>query len=200
MWRLISKVKHIIRSRTHHKNIRVLGRRITAFRPSMAAMRMGIASSRYIMPATVLLRQNLRSKAGDCETLILTLKDAIQGLQVELSYTIWADHGVLSRSVRFENLSEQDIELQHVFSSAVGLPADDYEIQHFHGTWAREFNEERIAVPQGRFVADSARGTSSTAHHAYVAVLQKGATESFGRCYGTTLVYSGNFATACLFG
>jgi len=134
------------------------------------------------------------SRGGDCETLILTLKDAIQGLQVELSYTIWADHGVLSRSVRFENLSEQEIELQHVFSSAVGLPADEYEIQHFHGTWAREFNEERIAVPQGRFVADSARGTSSTAHHAYVAVLQKGATESFGRCYGTTLVYSGNFS------
>ena len=134
------------------------------------------------------------SRGGNAETLILTLEDELHGLQVELIYTIWADHGVLSRSARFENLSAADIELQHVFSSAVDLPADDYEIQHFHGTWAREFNEVRTPVPHGRFVAESARGTSSTAHHAYVAVLQKGATESFGRCYGTTLVYSGNFA------
>jgi len=69
-----------------------------------------------------------------------------------LIYTIWADHGVLSRSARFENLSAADIELQHVFSSAVDLPADDYEIQHFHGTWAREFNElKRVSLRMSVF-------------------------------------------------
>lgn len=133
-------------------------------------------------------------RGGGSETLIITLQDKLHELQVQLSYTIWKDHGVLSRSVKFENLSDQDIQLQHVFSSALDLPAGEYEIQHFHGTWAREFNEERIPVPQGRFVADSARGTSSAAHNPYVAILQKGATESYGRCYGSTLVYSGNFA------
>jgi len=134
------------------------------------------------------------SRGGNSETLILTLQDPLHRLRVELSYTIWKDHGVLSRSARFKNLGEQEIQLQHAFSSALDLPAGEYEIQHFHGTWAREFNEERIPVPQGRFVADSARGASSAAHNPYVAVLQKGTTESYGRCYGTTLVYSGNFA------
>ncbi len=134
------------------------------------------------------------SRGGESETLIITLQDTLHRLRVELSYTIWEDHGVLSRSVRFKNLGDKEIQLQHAFSSALDLPAGEYEIQHFHGTWAREFNEERTPVPHGRFVADSARGTSSAAHNPYVAVLQKGATETFGRCYGTTLVYSGNFA------
>ena len=139
--------------------------------------------------------KNLPSaRGGDSETLIITLQDELHQLRAELSYTIWKEHGALSRSVRFKNLSDKDIQLQHAFSSALDLPADEYEIQHFHGTWAREFNEERMPLPNGRFVADSARGTSSAAHNPYVAVLQKGATESYGRCYGTTLVYSGNFA------
>ncbi|MGJ8560733.1 MAG: alpha-galactosidase [Litorimonas sp.] len=134
------------------------------------------------------------SRGGDSQTLIITLQDRLHGLRVALSYTIWENYGVLARSITFENLSERDIDLQHVFSSTLNLPADDYEIQYFHGTWSREFNEDRIALPQGRFIADSARGTSSAAHNSYVAILQAGTTESFGRCYGTTLVYSGNFA------
>jgi alpha-galactosidase len=134
------------------------------------------------------------SRGGGSQTLIITLQDRLQGLRVKLSFTIWDDYGVLARSAEFENLSERDIDLQHVFSSALNLPAGEYEIQHFYGSWSREFNEERIALPQGRFVAESARGTSSAAHNSYVAILQTGTTESYGRCYGTTLVYSGNFA------
>lgn len=128
------------------------------------------------------------------KTLIISLKDQLHGVQAKLSYTIWEDYGVLARSVTFENRGAAVIDLKHVFSTALNLPAGDYEIQHFHGTWSREFNEQRIPIPQGRFVAESARGTSSAAHNPYVAILQTGATESFGRCYGTTLVYSGNFA------
>lgn len=134
------------------------------------------------------------SRGEGSQTLIITLLDRLHGLRAELSYTIWADYGVLARSVNFTNLGEHDIDLQHVFSSAIDLPAGDYEIQHFHGTWSREFNEERMALPHGRFVAESARGTSSSAHNPYVAILQTGTTETYGRCYGTTLVYSGNFA------
>jgi alpha-galactosidase len=134
------------------------------------------------------------ARGGGSQTLILTLKDPLWGLYAELSYTIWADYGVIARSVRFENKGTAVIDLRHGFSTTLNLPADDYEIQHFHGTWSREFNEQRIPMPHGRFVAESARGTSSAAHNPYVAILQAGTTESFGRCYGTTLVYSGNFA------
>lgn len=134
------------------------------------------------------------SRGGNSQTLIMNLQDAVHGLHVQLSYTIWSDYGVLARSATFRNQGSQDIDLSQVFSTALDLPADDYEIQHFHGTWSREFNEERVSVPHARFVAESARGASSAAHNPYVAILQAGATEDSGRCYGTTLVYSGNFA------
>jgi alpha-galactosidase len=134
------------------------------------------------------------ARGGSSETLIVTLVDPLHRLEVDISYTIYADYGVLARSAVFRNNGDQEIGLQHAFSSALDLPADDYEILHLHGTWGREFNEERIDVPNGRFVVDSARGTSSAAHNPFIALIQKGTTEDYGRVYGTTLVYSGNFA------
>lgn len=134
------------------------------------------------------------ARGEGAQTLIVTLEDPLYQLNVELSYTIWADQGILARSVNFENKGDQKIDLQHLFSSALALSADDYEIQHFYGTWSREFNELRTTLPQARLVVESGRGTSSAAHNPYVAILQSGTTEEFGRCYGTTLLYSGNFA------
>ncbi len=134
------------------------------------------------------------ARGGDCETLVVTLEDLLHKLEVELHYTVYQDFGVLVRSAKFKNKSETEIQLQHAFSTALDLPPAEYEILHLHGTWSREFNEERIDVPKGRFVVDSARGTSSAAHSPFVAVMQKGTSEAIGRVYATTLVYSGNFA------
>ena len=134
------------------------------------------------------------ARGGDSETLIITLDDPLHKLQVELYYTIYADHNVIVRSSKFFNKGEKELQLQHAFSSALDIPAGDYEILHLHGTWAREFNAERIDVPQGRFVVDSARGTSSATHNPFLALMQRGTTEDYGRVYASTLIYSGNFA------
>jgi len=53
------------------------------------------------------------ARGGGSETLILTLQDPLHRLRVELSYTIWEDHGVIARSVKFKNLGENEIQLQH---------------------------------------------------------------------------------------
>ena len=134
------------------------------------------------------------ARGGDSQTLIVTLEDPLHKLEVELYYTIYEHYGVLVRSAKFKNKGENEIQLQHAFSSALDLPPHDYEILHLHGTWSREFNEERIDVPKGRFVIDSSRGTSSAAHNPFIAIVQKGTTEEFGRVHATTLMYSGNFA------
>ena len=134
------------------------------------------------------------ARGGDSETLIVTLEDAVHKMTVDLHYTVYAKYGVLARSAKITNNNAQDIQIQHAFSSALDLPPNDYEVLHLHGTWAREFNEERFCMARGRFVIDSARGTSSAAHNPFIALLQKGTTEDYGQVYGTTLVYSGNFA------
>jgi alpha-galactosidase len=134
------------------------------------------------------------ARGGNSETLIVTLEDPLFHLEVDLYYTIYQDYGVLVRSAKFKNKGKADIQLQHAFSSALDLPAQDYEILHLHGTWSREFNEQRLDVPQGRFVIESARGTSSAAHSPFIALMDKGTTEDRGRIYATSLIYSGNFS------
>ena len=137
----------------------------------------------------------LPSSRGDgAQTLVVTLEDALHQLEVELSYSIWEEFGVLARSAKFTNRSDVEIQLQHAFSTALDLPPDDYDVLHLWGTWSREMNAERAALPRGRFVVDSARGTSSAAHNPFLALMQKGTSESRGRIYATTLVYSGNHA------
>lgn len=131
---------------------------------------------------------------GSSETLIITLLDPLHKLEVELYYTVYTNYGVLVRSAKFKNKGDNDIQLEHAFSSSLDLPPDDYEILHLQGTWSREFNEERLDVPHGRFVIDSARGTSSAAHSPFIALVQKGTTEDHGRVHATTLMYSGNFS------
>jgi len=134
------------------------------------------------------------ARGGDSETLIVTLEDPLHKLDVELYYTIYQDYGVLVRSAKFKNRGKKELQLQHAFSSALDLPPHDYEILHLHGTWSREFTEERIDVPKGRFVIDSARGTSSAAHNPFIAIVEKGTTEDYGAVHATTLMYSGNFS------
>ena len=134
------------------------------------------------------------ARGGNSETLIVTLIDELQKLEVKLFYTVYENFGVLGRRATFENIGETDLQLQHVFSSSLDLPPDDYEILHLHGSWAREFTEERIDLPTGRFVVDSARGTSSAAHNPFIAIMQRGTTEDFGKVYASSLIYSGNYS------
>jgi len=133
------------------------------------------------------------SRGGSSETLIVNLADEVSGLFVKLSYTIYQDHDVIARSVEIINQSEQSISLRNALSSSIDLPSGEYDVLHLKGTWAREFNAERLGVPHGRFVVESARGTSSNAHNPFLAIMDRRTTEQHGDVIGTALMYSGNF-------
>ncbi len=134
------------------------------------------------------------ARGGDSETLMICLEDQHWNITLELRYTIYEHYGVLAKSSRFLNKGMHDITIQRLASSSIGLPAKDYELLHFYGTWSREFNEERINMPRGRFVIDSSRGSSSAAHNPFLAVMEIDTSEDHGHVYASTLVYSGNFA------
>ncbi|MEL7232258.1 MAG: alpha-galactosidase, partial [Pseudomonadota bacterium] len=133
-----------------------------------------------------------QARGEAAQTLIVTLEDALHGLEIELRYSIWDDFGVLARSSRLINHSSKLIHLHHAYSSALDLPPDDYDAVHLWGTWSREMNKERVSLPRGRFTIESAKGTSSSTHVPFLALAQKSASESRGRIYASTLVYSGN--------
>ncbi|MFT5573503.1 MAG: alpha-galactosidase [Cryomorphaceae bacterium] len=134
------------------------------------------------------------ARGGDSETLIVSLADELSGIQAELSYTVYQDHDVIARSVQISNVSDSEITLHNALSSSLDLPNGEYEILHLKGTWAREFNAQRLAVPHGRFVIESSRGTSSNVHNPFVAIMPKTTSEQHGDVVGTALMYSGSFA------
>ncbi|MEL6686146.1 MAG: alpha-galactosidase [Pseudomonadota bacterium] len=135
------------------------------------------------------------ARGTDAETLIVTVTDAVQQVELDLYYTIWPDSAVIARRAEIRNLGASSFQLRQLASLSFDLPPDQYELLHFHGTWAREFNIERYVLPSAGVSIGSARGTSSNAHPPYMAILEPDATEVSGRCYGTTLLYSGNFET-----
>lgn len=134
------------------------------------------------------------ARGNASQTLCVTLQDAVQQIEVDLFYTIWNDHGVIARRSVIRNVGSRPVSLRQVASTALDLSPGEYSVQHFHGSWAREFNEERLSLPTGRFTIESTRGTSSNAHMPYLALIEADATEVTGRCYGMTLIYSGNYS------
>ncbi len=137
------------------------------------------------------------ARGGDKEqsqTLSINLRDSVSDIEVTLNYTVYQQHNVLARSAEIRNAGTQAVQVQHALSSCLDLPQGDYELLHMRGSWSREFEAERMDVPHGRFVIESARGTSSNAHNPFLALMSRGANEQHGDVIGTALMYSGNFA------
>jgi len=135
-----------------------------------------------------------RGATGASQTLVVSLVDEVSQLSVQLFYTIYQEHDVIARSVRITNDGDASVVLNNAMTSTLDLPASDYELLHMRGSWAREFEEERMDVPMGRFVIESSRGTSSSVHNPFLALMSAGTTQHVGDVYGTALMYSGNFA------
>lgn len=134
------------------------------------------------------------ARSEDSETLTIFLEDTHLQLELQLYYTVYESHGVLARSSRLVNRSDQSVSIEGMASTTLHFSPADYELLHLYGGWAREFNVERLSVPSGRFTIDSSRGATSAAHYPFMAVMEKGAGEDHGQVYATTLVYSGNFS------
>ena len=129
------------------------------------------------------------------QTLELVLVDEVAQLRLILSYTIFKDAAVLTRSARLENLSNQTVAIQRLASSNLDFYARELEIIDLHGAWGHERQLERQIITQGTRVFDSKRGSSSHMQNPFVALVEPTTTEFQGEVFGCCLVYSGNHAT-----
>jgi alpha-galactosidase len=134
------------------------------------------------------------ARGGHSQSLIVSLIDEVTQLTLELTYTVYDEHDVVSRSSRIINHGKARVTITQAMSSCLDLPAADYDLLHLKGTWARELNQDRMPVPKGRFVIESATGTSGNVHNPFIAVMERSANEQQGRVFATAFVYSGNFA------
>lgn len=76
--------------------------------------------------------------ADTCRTLELTCEDKVLGLQVILSYSIFADNDAIARSVRVVNGGKEALYLTKVLSACIDMDNEEYEMITLPGSWARE--------------------------------------------------------------
>ena len=129
----------------------------------------------------------------EAKTLILTLRDAVTKVEVQLFYTIFADWPVIARSSKVINQGRETCYLESLASLSLDLPDADYDWLQLSGAWARERHIKERPLQQGIQSIESTRGISSPHHNPFVALKRPETTEFSGPVLGAALVYSGNF-------
>lgn len=128
-----------------------------------------------------------------CDTLEIVTKDAVTGIEAVLSYSVFTDMDVITRSVRVRNTGEAPVWLNRVLSACIDMEAEDFELLTLHGSWARERHMHYRDIGYGSLVTESLRGESGHQDHPFLGLVSKDCTQTSGQAYGMHLVYSGNF-------
>ncbi len=131
-------------------------------------------------------------ESGEVETLNITLKDKNHGFTLVLSYYVYEECDVISRSARFINTSEEQVKLTRMLSILLDFDRAGLKVSSFHGSWTREMNKSDIILPAGKYVNSSFTGTSSNRTNPLFMVSEPESTETAGEVYGFNLLYSGN--------
>ena len=129
----------------------------------------------------------------EASSLEIFLYDKEIDVELRLSYTLFEELNAITRSARFINRGQADVNLTRALSASIDLPDSNFEMVQLSGSWARERHiKNRKLVPGIQSIA-STRGTSSAQHNPFLALKRPETTEHQGEVYGVSLVYSGNF-------
>ena len=135
-------------------------------------------------------------ESGNVETLNITCKDRNHGFTLVLSYSVFEDCDVITRSAKFINTSLEQVKLTRMLSMLLDFDCPQMKITSFHGGWTREMNKSDIVLPAGKFVNSSFTGTSSNRCNPLFMVSEPASSEEAGSVWGFNLLYSGNHYSA----
>lgn len=127
------------------------------------------------------------------DTLEIYLTDEATQLTVVLCYCVLEEKDIITRAVRVMNQSEDTIYLNRIMSMTMDFMDSDYDFIHFDGRHTMEREWSRNSLACGIQTVGSFRGASSHQHNPFAILCESAANEDYGRCYGFSFVYSGNF-------
>ncbi len=131
---------------------------------------------------------------GDtADTLEIWLQDEVTMLTVILRYCAFEEKDIITRSVRVVNENPETIYLNRIMSMTLDFMDSEYDFIHLDGRHTMEREVTRTPVSCGMQTIGSFRGASSHQHNPFAVICDRGASEDYGRCYGFSFVYSGNF-------
>ena len=128
------------------------------------------------------------------ETLVVHLRDGINGFGCDLYYTVYDDCSVIARRAVYKNDTKDTVMLDRAYSFSLSLPRNDYDVISLYGAWAKERHVDRTPMHRGVYSIDSKRTTSSATLNPFIAIVDKTTTEDTGNAYGVNLVYSSSYA------
>lgn len=129
----------------------------------------------------------------EATSIDITLYDGVTDTELILTYTIYNDLPVITRSARFVQKGEAHIRLTKALSLCMDLPDRNYEMIQLSGAWSRERQIKTRKLEQGIQSISSIRGASSAEHNPFLALKRPNTDEFSGEVYGFSFVYSGNF-------
>lgn len=128
-----------------------------------------------------------------CKTLEITLEDLFSGVEVLLSYTVFADSEIIARSVKVINNTAETVEIENLMSLQLDFDHADFDLLYGQGNWAYERHIKRIALNPGIQSFGSVRGSTGHQYNPSFVLASKQASENAGEVYGALLVYSGSY-------
>lgn len=129
----------------------------------------------------------------EVETLTIVCEDALLHLQVTLSYSVFTEQDILTRSVQIQNNGTQHLKLEKVYSACLDMDNRNFEMLSLVGSWARERHIQRHALHYGKQLVSSVKGESSHQEHPFLALVTPNTTQETGEVYAMNFIYSGNF-------
>ncbi len=132
-------------------------------------------------------------KAG---TLELVSEDKLTGLEITLIYTVFEEYNIIARSVKYKNLSDDELLINRAYSLDFCVGGGKYDVIYFSGAPRRERDLKRISIEEGTFLElANARGGSGHEINPFVMFSERKADEDSGDVYSMSLIYSGNHST-----
>ncbi len=131
----------------------------------------------------------------DCDTLEVTLRDDLTGIEYILSYAVFAKLSVIARSMRVVNCSDTPAMIERLYSATMHLPGSvaGYDLISFPGAWAHERMLDRNPITRGVKCIGSSRGTTEHTMNPAFILAEPSTTETSGMAIGELLVYTGSW-------
>lgn len=134
------------------------------------------------------------NKGDTVHSLEVTLTDDFSGVDVILLYSVFEEADIITRAVKVINSGKMPIHLKKIMSLCMDfINGSGMDLLNLPGRYGQERQTERQPMTHHIHTISSVRGSSSHQQNPFVVLCDGNATEDFGKCYGFSLMYSGNF-------
>lgn len=135
------------------------------------------------------------AKEGEqVDTLEIVLSDNISDVEVILLYSVFEEADIITRAVKVFNKGISSIQLKKIMSVCLDfLNGLNMDLVSLPGRYGQERQVERQKMTHHIHTIGSVRGSSSHQQNPFVILCDRESSEDYGKCYGFSLVYSGNF-------